>query len=74
MENILPFVLIGLFYVATNPVASSATLLFRIFTGARFIHSIVYLFQVPQPARALSFGVGFGVMCYMGAITIKHYM
>jgi len=71
MENI--FVLIGLFYVATNPAASTAALLFRIFAGARFAHSVVYLFQIPQPTRALSFGVGFGVMCYMGAISIMHY-
>jgi len=74
MENIIPFVLVGLFYVTTNPAASTAILLFRIFTGSRIVHSIVYLFHVPQPARAMAFGVGIGVNCYMGAITLQQFL
>ena len=74
MENIIPFVLVGLFYVTTNPTASTAILLFRIFTGSRIVHSIVYLFHVPQPARALAFAVGIGVNCYMGAITLQKFL
>ena len=73
MENILPFLLIGFFYLFTNPALSTATLLFRIFTGARIVHSIVYLGVVPQPARALSFFAGLIVMTYMAVITLMSF-
>jgi len=74
MENIIPFVLVGLFYVATNPAASTAILLFRIFTGSRIVHSIVYLGQVPQPARALSFFVSMTVNCVMAIFTLQAFL
>ncbi|XP_046548957.1 microsomal glutathione S-transferase 1-like [Haliotis rubra] len=58
IENVIPFVLIGLLYTASGPSLGSALLHFRIFTGARIFHTIAYLFALPQPSRALSFFVG----------------
>ncbi|XP_055897837.1 microsomal glutathione S-transferase 1-like isoform X1 [Biomphalaria glabrata] len=59
LENVLPFVLLGLLYVAIGPSQGIAILHFRIFTISRFLHTFVYLGAVPQPARALCFLVGF---------------
>ncbi|XP_067661845.1 microsomal glutathione S-transferase 1-like [Haliotis asinina] len=58
LENVIPFVLVGLLYTASGPSLSSALLHFRIFTGARIFHTIAYLFALPQPSRALGFFVG----------------
>ena len=74
LENIIPFIMIGAFYVASDPVASTATLLFQIFTAARIMHSIVYIGQVPQPARALAFFTNVGVNVFMGVLTLKSFM
>ncbi|GFO17733.1 microsomal glutathione s-transferase 1 [Plakobranchus ocellatus] len=58
LENVIPFVLIGLLYTATRPDPASALLHFRVFTTSRVLHSFVYYFAVPQPARALCFSTG----------------
>jgi glutathione S-transferase len=42
IENIVPFVLIGFFYVATNPDRDLAILHFRIFFISRLIHTVCY--------------------------------
>lgn len=42
IENIIPFVLVGILYVLTGPALGTARLHFQIFTGARFLHTIVY--------------------------------
>jgi glutathione S-transferase len=66
IENIFPFLSLGFLYLFTNPALATATTVFRIFSGARIFHSIVYLWEVPQPSRALTFFVGMGVNLYMG--------
>ncbi|XP_039524129.1 microsomal glutathione S-transferase 1.1 [Pimephales promelas] len=58
LENIVPFVVIGLLYSLTGPDLSSALLHFRVFVGSRFIHTVTYVMALPQPSRGLSFGVG----------------
>ncbi|XP_077090738.1 microsomal glutathione S-transferase 1.1 [Siphateles boraxobius] len=58
LENIVPFVVIGLLYSLTGPDLSSALLHFRVFVGSRFIHTVTYLMALPQPSRGLFFGVG----------------
>ena len=42
LENIIPFVLIGLFYVGTRPRFDSALWHFRIFVLSRLLHTIAY--------------------------------
>ncbi|XP_051912217.1 microsomal glutathione S-transferase 1-like [Hippocampus zosterae] len=65
LENIIPFVLVGLFYVLSGPELSAALLHFRIFAGSRIFHTISYVGAFPQPCRALSFFVGFGATLSM---------
>ncbi|XP_051890073.1 microsomal glutathione S-transferase 1-like [Pristis pectinata] len=61
LENIIPFIGIGLLYTFTGPDLSTALLHFRIFIGARIFHSIAYLTPLPQPSRGLSWMLGMGV-------------
>ncbi|KAK7504482.1 hypothetical protein BaRGS_00004348 [Batillaria attramentaria] len=58
LENVIPFVLIGLLYVTTNPSLSTALLHFRIFAAARILHTFAYLIPLPQPSRAMLFMAG----------------
>ncbi|XP_051546784.1 microsomal glutathione S-transferase 1-like [Myxocyprinus asiaticus] len=58
LENIIPFVVIGLLYALTGPDLSSALLHFRVFVGSRIIHTVVYVMALPQPSRALAWMVG----------------
>ncbi|KAI7791821.1 putative microsomal glutathione S-transferase 1-like [Triplophysa rosa] len=58
LENIIPFVVIGLLYALTGPDLSTALLHFRVFVGSRFIHMVAYLVALPQPSRGLAWIVG----------------
>ncbi|XP_019908582.2 microsomal glutathione S-transferase 1 [Esox lucius] len=58
LENIVPFVVIGLLYALTGPDLSSALLHFRVFVGSRLCHTVAYLLPLPQPSRALAWLVG----------------
>ncbi|XP_059843591.1 microsomal glutathione S-transferase 1-like [Hypanus sabinus] len=58
LENIVPFIGIGLLYTLTGPNLTTALLHFRIFVGSRIFHSIAYLLPLPQPSRGLSWIVG----------------
>ncbi|XP_062374091.1 microsomal glutathione S-transferase 1-like [Sardina pilchardus] len=58
LENVIPFLVVGLLYALTGPPLSSALLHFRVFVGSRFFHTLAYLAPLPQPCRALGFGVG----------------
>jgi glutathione S-transferase len=56
LENILPFLALGFLYVGTGPSLNWARTLFRVFTGARFVHTLVYaVYVVPQPGRLQHF-------------------
>lgn len=66
LENILPFLVFGLLYSATNPSVFAATITFRTFTIARFLHSFAYLLPLPRPWRGVAFAAGFLVILYMG--------
>ncbi|NXJ08689.1 MGST1 transferase, partial [Odontophorus gujanensis] len=65
LENIVPFFGIGLLYALSGPDLSTALLHFRIFTGARILHTFAYLIPLPQPGRALSWAVGYAVTISM---------
>uniref|UniRef100_A0A8C5QWM4 Microsomal glutathione S-transferase 1 n=1 Tax=Leptobrachium leishanense TaxID=445787 RepID=A0A8C5QWM4_9ANUR len=66
IENIIPFIGIGLMYVFSNPDLFTALLHFRIFAGSRIFHTIAYLTPLPQPSRALGWFVGYAVTISMG--------
>uniref|UniRef100_A0A9L0JYL0 Microsomal glutathione S-transferase 1 n=1 Tax=Equus asinus TaxID=9793 RepID=A0A9L0JYL0_EQUAS len=71
LENIVPFLGIGLLYSLSGPDLSTAILHFRIFVGARIYHTIAYLTPLPQPNRALAFFVGYGVTLSMAYRLLK---
>ncbi|NXU39504.1 MGST1 transferase, partial [Drymodes brunneopygia] len=71
LENIVPFVGIGLLYALCGPTLSTALLHFRIFTGARILHTFAYLIPLPQPGRGLSWAVGYCVTFSMAYEVLK---
>lgn len=73
IENIYPFLSLGFLYLFTNPTHATAQLCFRIFSGARLLHTFVYLCEVPQPSRALAFFAGMGVNLFMGYKVLSHF-
>lgn len=71
LENIVPFVGIGLLYSLSGPDLSTAIMHFRLFVGARIYHTIAYLLPLPQPNRALAFFTGYGVTFSMAFRLLK---
>lgn len=57
LENIVPFFMVGLLYVASGPSLRGATIYFVTFTVARLLHTVVYI-AGKQPWRTLFFTVG----------------
>merc|ERR1711874_836674 len=55
IERVVPFAILGFLYIFTAPAYGTALFCFRLFAGARILHTLVYLLVVPQPARALCF-------------------
>lgn len=58
LESVVPFVLIGLLYTLTGPDPYWALVHFRAFVGSRLVHTVAYMFALPQPSRGLSWVVG----------------
>ncbi|CAH2278594.1 microsomal glutathione S-transferase 1 [Pelobates cultripes] len=74
IENIIPFVGIGLVYVLSNPDLLTALLHFRIFAGSRIFHTIAYLMPLPQPSRALSWAIGYAVTISMAYRVLQNIL
>ncbi|XP_062619122.1 microsomal glutathione S-transferase 1-like [Saccostrea cucullata] len=65
LENIFPFVTVGILYVLTEPEATTAALYFRIFLLSRVVYDIAFLRALPQPSRTFSYLTGVIVICMM---------
>merc|ERR1711997_89846 len=74
IENVVPFAILGFLYIFTAPAYGTALLCYRLFVGARILHSIVYLLVIPQPSRALAFFVGIFVNLFMAYKIITTFM
>lgn len=75
LENIPAFWILGALYLTTNPVAAWATLLFRVYTLGRILHTIFYtIIILPQPARGLAFFVPYVIKWYMGFQVAVYYL
>ncbi|KAM8720991.1 hypothetical protein ACLKA7_006948 [Drosophila subpalustris] len=75
LENVLPFLLMSLAYVACGPHPLTAKLLIRIGACARVIHTIVYAcVPLPQPARILSFFLTFGIVGFEAVYVIVRFI
>lgn len=65
LENVLPFLLMSLAYIAVAPHPLTAKLLIRIGASSRLLHTIVYAcFPLPQPTRAVTFFIAYGIMIF----------
>ncbi|NXU53725.1 MGST1 transferase, partial [Turnix velox] len=71
LENIVPFLGVGLLYALCGPELSSALLHFRLFTGARIVHTLAYLIPLPQPGRGLPWAAGYMVTISMAYNVLK---
>lgn len=69
LENCLPFLMVGFFFVLTNPDAYIAINLIRGAVIARLVHTLVYAIIPTQPARGISWAVCYGVTAYMAVRT-----
>jgi len=67
IENIVPFVLVGLIYVGTNPDRDVALWHFRVFFISRVLHTLTYQLALPQPSRTLCCVVGYLATLSMAA-------
>ncbi|CAB3237279.1 unnamed protein product [Arctia plantaginis] len=75
LENIPAFWVLAALYVTTGPAAAWATLLFRVFTVARIIYTIVYaIIPIPPPARGIAYVVALTVNFYMTVQVILYYI
>ncbi|XP_017155232.1 microsomal glutathione S-transferase 1 isoform X1 [Drosophila miranda] len=69
MENILPYFIMALIYISTNPDATVSCNLFRVASLARIVHTLVYaVYPVPQPSRIIAFGCMLLITFYMAAV------
>nr|XP_022904530.1 microsomal glutathione S-transferase 1 isoform X2 [Onthophagus taurus] len=75
LENIPIFFVAGFGYMLTNPAVGTALMLFRVFTIARFVHTLVYaVVVVPQPSRALAWATGYFITGFMAVKTLMHFL
>ncbi|XP_068628294.1 microsomal glutathione S-transferase 1-like [Battus philenor] len=75
LENIPAFWVLGALYLTTGPVAAWATLLFRVYTVSRIIHTIVYaVIPMPQPTRAIAYAIPFFIKWYLGIQVVLYYI
>jgi len=68
MENVLPFLVVGLLYALTGPSETAAWIIFGGFTLARLVHGVVYVRGL-MPHRTLAYVVGFSLMVWMTIVT-----
>lgn len=75
LENIPVFIVVCALYLLTNPSVFLATTLIRVFAIARIMHTLVYaVVVIPQPARALAWGIGYFITIFMAVKTILYFM
>jgi len=73
LENVIPFLIVGLLYIYTSPAYETALLLFRVYAVARFLHTFVYaVYPVRQPARAIAWFVGIVIQFFMAFRVISY--
>lgn len=74
MENILPYIMVAFLYVLSDPEFYSATILLRVATIARILHTIVYaIYPIRQPARVIMFLTHILITFYMMIAAIIHF-
>jgi glutathione S-transferase len=70
MENIPPFLVAGLLFVAVEPAYPLAVLLMAVFVGARLVHTLVYATAQRHEVRATPYTIGSLVVIFMALYTL----
>lgn len=66
LENVIPFIIIGLLFILTEPNVKVGAWLFRIVGIVRILHSIFYaIHPVRQPTRAILHYIAYVISLYM---------
>lgn len=75
LENVLPLVISGFFYVLTNPPVALAISLFRAAALFRIVHTVIYaVYPLPQPSRAIAFFVPLVITGFMAVKSILYFV
>jgi glutathione S-transferase len=69
LENVLPFIVVSLFYVLTRPSYAALSVFLWGFLLARVSYSVFYL-RALQPHRTIAFGLAMGLMFAMIVSTL----
>ena len=69
LENVLPFLVVGLLYALTGPSLPAARIYLIGFLVARTLHSVFYI-RAMQPHRTIAFTVGIVLMLAMLVTTL----
>jgi uncharacterized MAPEG superfamily protein len=69
LENVLPFLVVGLLYALTGPSLAAARIYLIGFLVARTLHSVFYI-RAMQPHRTIAFTVGMVLMLAMLVTTL----
>jgi uncharacterized MAPEG superfamily protein len=69
LENVLPFLVVGLLYALTGPSLAAARIYLIGFLVARTLHSVFYI-RTMQPHRTIAFTVGMVLMLAMLVTTL----
>ncbi len=71
LENAVPFFAIGYLYAMQGPTKDGAIIYFGVFTAARILHSVFYLWG-RQPFRTMMFAIGALATIGMGVHVLMH--
>ena len=73
VENILPFLGVGLLFALSGGSATVAWWLFLVFTVSRFLHTVFYLAAL-QPWRSVIFTVNAVALCTMSVLLLWRFV
>lgn len=74
LENVVPFLIIGLIFIITEPHVGVASWLIRIVGVTRICHSIIYaVYPVRQPTRAILYYTSYIISLYMALSAIVYF-
>lgn len=74
LENVVPFLIVGLLFILTEPHVVVTCWLFRIVGVTRILHSIFYaVYPVRQPVRAILYYITYVIVLYMTLSSIVYF-
>ncbi|KAL3288826.1 hypothetical protein HHI36_003274 [Cryptolaemus montrouzieri] len=75
VENIPLFFVTAFAFCLTNPSLSWANFLFKAYTIARIVHTVVYaIIPIPQPARLICWLISYNITGFMALNSILYFL